>query len=105
MRKLKQSPDLYGLKIAQMKSKHQFNASQRNQTKKYIQDLITENRMVQQSAWVELDFPGFCAYQQSKRGLSLEEARALWEREKTHVESRWVKDQYRAVLERYITHF
>ena len=92
LKALRLTPALYAMKIVQLRSKHAFGITQRGCIKKYLQEIIIENKMVQQRGWIELDETGFIVYQMTKRELTREAAVALWERKKSDPETRWVKD-------------
>ena len=78
LKALKRNTALFHLKIMELKSDHIKNQTQKAKCRELLDELVAESSMTRRRPTLELDEPGYIAYQKFQRNRTEEQATQMW---------------------------
>jgi hypothetical protein len=78
LKALKRNTALFHLKIMELRSDHIKNQTQKSKCRELLDELVAESSMTRRRPKLELDEPGYMAYQMFQRSKTSEEAAQMW---------------------------
>ena len=93
LKQLRQTPDLYSLKVTQLRRSHVRNQSQKHAIKRYYQELEAESRAYKKESFRLMAWPAFKYHCKTQRGADSPTAEREWRAERDNPEARWSTDR------------